>query len=87
MFLAHNARGYPLGIVINRQTGGGFLVCQAVSQCAKERRNNAYILHFDADQTAQQPSSGGRSCQILGKRPKNTELTANAELTQEKTLR
>jgi hypothetical protein len=41
----------------------------------KERRNNAYILHFDADQTAQQPSSGGRSRQILGKRSQNTELT------------
>jgi hypothetical protein len=81
MVLAHNARGYLLSIVINRQTEGGFLVCQAVSQCAKERRNNAYILHCDADQTAQQPSSGGRSRQILGKRSQDTELT------EKKTLR
>jgi len=80
VILAHNARGYLFGIVINRQSGGGFSACQAVSQCAKERRNNAYILHFDADQTAQQPSSGGRSRQILGKRPKNTELTVKKTL-------
>jgi len=87
VILAHNARGYLFGIVINRQCDGGFLVRPGVSQCAKERRNNAYILHFDADQTAQQPSSGGRPSQILGKRPKNTELTANTELTVKKTLR
>jgi hypothetical protein len=80
VFLAHNARGYLFGIVINRQCDGGFLVIPGVSQCAKERRNNAYILHFDADQTAQQPSSGSRPRQILGKRPQNTELTVKKTL-------
>jgi hypothetical protein len=66
VILAHNARGYLLTIVINRQSGDGFLMCHWVSQCPKERRNNAYILHIDAHQTAQQPSLGGRPGQILG---------------------
>jgi hypothetical protein len=80
VILAHNARGYLFGIVINRHSDDVFLVRPGVSQCAKERRNNAYTLHFDADQTAQQPSSGGRPRQILGKRSQNTELTVKKTL-------
>jgi hypothetical protein len=51
--LTHNTGGYLLRIVINKESGIGFSLIQGDSQCAKERRNNADILHIDADQADQ----------------------------------